>query len=179
MRTGRLKTAEEFVEHAAPQITGREEWFRSEIRERLQGRTLALEDLALEDLAVELLARGLSVRGIEDVFKDETGRLLLSRTAISEIGERLWADYQEFASRDLGEHDCQCRMKTPRLRRSKDPRSTGRTGSSSSDHTGPTPPDTRTCFATSSEPRSRGAKRSGTSVLLPILSGGHAMSRTR
>jgi putative transposase len=30
---------------------------------------------------------------------------LLSRTAVSEIGERLWADYQEFASRDLGEYD--------------------------------------------------------------------------
>ena len=100
VRTGRLKTAEGFVEYAAPQITGREEPIRSEIRERLQGRTQALEDLA-----VELLARGLSVRGIEDVFKDETGRLLLSRTAVSEIGERLWADYQEFASRDLGEYD--------------------------------------------------------------------------
>ncbi|MCY3701509.1 MAG: transposase [Rhodospirillales bacterium] len=54
---------------------------------------------------MELLARGLSVRDIEDVFKDETGRLLLSRTAVSEIGERLWADYQEFASRDLGGYD--------------------------------------------------------------------------
>ena len=63
VRTGRLKTAEGFVEYAAPQITGREEPFRSEIRERLQGRTLALEDLA-----VELLAHGLSVRGIEDVL---------------------------------------------------------------------------------------------------------------
>ena len=48
-----------------------------------------------------MLARGLSVRDIEDAFKDETGRLLLSRTAISEIGERLWADYQEFSTRDL------------------------------------------------------------------------------
>ena len=41
---------------AAPQIAGREEPFRSEIRESLKGRTQALEDLA-----VELLARGLSV----------------------------------------------------------------------------------------------------------------------
>ena len=60
---------------------------------------------ALEDLAVELLARGLSVRDIEDAFRDETGRLLLSRTAVSELGERLWADYQEFATRDLSEYD--------------------------------------------------------------------------
>jgi transposase-like protein len=52
-----------------------------------------------------MLARGLSVRDIEDAFKDETGRLLLSRTAVSELGERLWSDYQEFAGRDLSEYD--------------------------------------------------------------------------
>ena len=100
VRTGRLKTAEGFVDYAAPQIAGRAAPFRSEIRESLKGRTQALEDLA-----VEMLARGLSVRDIEDAFRDESGRLLLSRTAVSEIGERLWADYQEFAARDLGEYD--------------------------------------------------------------------------
>jgi putative transposase len=100
VRTGRLKTAEGMIEYAAPQVSGRNEPFRSEIREHLKGRTQALEDLA-----VELLARGLSVRDIEDAFKDETGRLLLSRTAVSEIGERLWADYQEFATRELSEYD--------------------------------------------------------------------------
>ena len=99
-RPGRLKTAEGLVEYAAPQIAGRDEPFRSEIREHLKGRTQALEELA-----VELLARGLSVRDIEDAFKDETGRLLLSKTAVSEIGERLWADYQEFATRELSEYD--------------------------------------------------------------------------
>ncbi len=51
-----------------------------------------------------MLARGLSVRDIEDAFKDETGRLLLSRTAVAELGERLWSDYQEFAGRDLSEY---------------------------------------------------------------------------
>src|SRR5687768_1014688 len=60
---------------------------------------------ALESLAVEMLARGLSVRDIEDAFKDETGRLLLSRTAVSEIGKQLWEDYQAFKSRDLAEYD--------------------------------------------------------------------------
>jgi putative transposase len=100
VRTGWLKTAEGPVDYAAPQIAGRDEPFRSEIRAHLKGRTQALEDLA-----VELLARGLSVRDIEDAFKDESGRLLLSRTAVSEIGERLWADYQEFARRDLSEYD--------------------------------------------------------------------------
>ncbi|ANN60724.1 hypothetical protein EFV37_31765 [Mesorhizobium loti] len=64
-------------------MAGRDAPFRSEIRDHLKGRTEALE-------AVELLARGLSVRDIEDAFKDESGRLLLSKTAVSEIGE-LWA----------------------------------------------------------------------------------------
>src|SRR5262245_47151790 len=100
VRAGRLKTAEGLIDYLAPQITGRDVPFRSKIREHLAGRTQALEELA-----VELLARGLSVRDIEDAFKDETGRLLLSRTAVSEIGERLWAGYREFATRDLSEYD--------------------------------------------------------------------------
>ena len=73
---------------------------RSELRHHLKGHSEALEDLA-----IEMLARGLSVRDIEDAFKDESGRLLLSRTAVSEIGQRLWEDCQEFATRDLSEHD--------------------------------------------------------------------------
>jgi putative transposase len=52
-----------------------------------------------------MLARGLSVRDIEDAFKDENGRLLLSKTAVSQLGERLWEDYQAFATRDLSEHE--------------------------------------------------------------------------
>ena len=95
-----LKTAEGLIDFAAPQVAGREEPFRSEIRSHLKGRTEALEGLA-----VELLARGLSVRDIEDAFRDENGRLLLSRTAVSELGEQLWADYQDFASRDLSEYE--------------------------------------------------------------------------
>ena len=78
------------MDYAAPQIAGRDEPFRSEIRESLKHRAQALENLA-----VELLARGLSMRNIEDAFRNESGRLLLLRTAMSEIGERLWADYQD------------------------------------------------------------------------------------
>jgi len=54
-------------------------------------------------LAVEMYARGLSTRDIEAVFADADGRSLLSRTAVSEITERLWAEYEAFASRDLSE----------------------------------------------------------------------------
>src|SRR5262249_58126073 len=99
-RPGRLKTAEGLMEYSAPQIAGRDAPFRSAIRGHLKGHTQALEDLA-----IEMLARGLSVRDIEDAFKDESGRLLLSRTAVSEMGARLWEDYQAVAKRDLGEYE--------------------------------------------------------------------------
>jgi putative transposase len=44
------------------------------------------------------------VRDIEDAFRDESGRLLLSRTAVSQLGERLWEDYQAFAKREFSEY---------------------------------------------------------------------------
>jgi putative transposase len=50
-RTGRLKTAEGLMEYSAPQIAGRDEPFRSAIREHLKGHTQGLEDLAIEMLA--------------------------------------------------------------------------------------------------------------------------------
>jgi transposase-like protein len=97
-RTGRLKTAEGLMGYSAPQIAGRDVPFRSPIRAHLKGHTQGLEDLA-----IEMLARGLSVRDIGDAFKDECGRLLLSKTAVPQLGERLWEDYQAFAQRDLSE----------------------------------------------------------------------------
>ncbi len=54
-------------------------------------------------MAVEMHARGLSTRNIEALFADETGRSLLGRSAVSTITERLWAEYEGFASRDLSE----------------------------------------------------------------------------
>ena len=98
-RTGKVKTAEGVVEYAAPQVRDTPEPFVSAIREALGGRTEELERLA-----VELYARGLSTRDIEDTFTDDTGRRLLSRAAVSEITERLWAEYEAFSCRDLSEH---------------------------------------------------------------------------
>jgi transposase-like protein len=99
-RTGRLKTAEGAIEYGMPQIADRAEPFRSRIRELVRGRTEELESLA-----VEMFARGLSVRDIEAAFTDDQGRLLLSKTAVSELSERLWQDYEAFASRDLSEFE--------------------------------------------------------------------------
>ena len=97
-RTGRLKTAEGVVEYSAPQVADRMEPFRSRIREQLGQRRQALEELA-----VEMYARGLSTRDIEAVFRDEAGQSMLSRTAVSEVTERLWSEYESFATRDLAE----------------------------------------------------------------------------
>ncbi len=47
-----------------------------------------------------MYARGTSVRGIEAAFMDDNGRTLLTRTAVSEITERLWAEYEGL--RDAG-----------------------------------------------------------------------------
>jgi putative transposase len=99
-RRGRVKSAEGAIEYSAPQIADRAEPFRSRIREIVGGRTEALEALA-----VEMYARGLSTRDIEALFADEAGKPLLSRTAVSEITERLWAEYESFASRDLSEFE--------------------------------------------------------------------------
>jgi transposase-like protein len=45
----------------------------------------------------------LSTRDIEAAFQDETGASLLSRTAVSQVTERLWQEYEAFAGRDLSE----------------------------------------------------------------------------
>src|SRR5438045_8691704 len=52
-----------------------------------------------------MYGRGLSTGDIEALFAREDGRCLLSRTAVSEITERLWAEYEAFASRDLSEFE--------------------------------------------------------------------------
>jgi transposase-like protein len=99
-RTGRLKTAEGEVEYSVPQVRGLDEPYRSRVRPELGKRTEALEDLA-----VEMYARGLSTRDIEAALCDEHGRSLLSRTAVSQVTERLWEEYEAFASRDLSEYE--------------------------------------------------------------------------
>ena len=97
-RTARLGSAEGSIEFAVPQVRGLRGW-RSQVREALSGRSEELERLA-----IERYARGLSVRDIERAFTDRSGRCRLTRTAVSELTERLWNDYQAFASRDLSVH---------------------------------------------------------------------------
>jgi transposase-like protein len=93
---GRLRTAEGFVDVAVPQIRGAAEPFRSSLMSFLDGNSEVLESLVNE-----MYARGLSTRDVEDAFRDATGELLISNSAVSEITDRLWEDYQAFIARDL------------------------------------------------------------------------------
>ena len=87
-RLGRLKTAEGIVEYAVPQVTGTAEPWASEVKQALSGRTEELERLV-----VEMYARGLSMRDIEAAFTGADGRCVLTKSAASQVTERLWEDY--------------------------------------------------------------------------------------
>jgi putative transposase len=97
-RRSRLPTAEGAIEYGVPQVADRPEPFVSRVRAGLAGRTAELERLA-----VEMFARGLSTRDIEAAFRDATGATTLSRSAVSQVTERLWQEYEAFATRDLSE----------------------------------------------------------------------------
>jgi transposase-like protein len=97
-RAARLKSAEGAIEFSVPQVRGLRGW-RSQVREALAGSSEELERLA-----IEMYARGLSVRDIEAAFTDRRGRCRLTRTAVSQLTEQLWSDYQAFTSRDLSAH---------------------------------------------------------------------------
>ena len=97
-RESGLRTAEGEVRFAVPQLREIDPSALTAVRDVLKGRTEALEQLA-----VEMYARGCSTRDVEAIFRDESGRSLLSRTAVSELTETLWAEYEDFATRDLSE----------------------------------------------------------------------------
>jgi transposase-like protein len=92
----RLRTAEGNVSVSVPQVRGAGEVFRPQLLSFLDGNSEVLERLVCE-----MYARGMSTRDIEDAFKGEDGTMLLSRTAVSEVTDRLWEDYQTFLARDL------------------------------------------------------------------------------
>jgi transposase-like protein len=95
---GRIRTAEGSIGVAVPQVRGASAPFRSTLMSFLDGNSEVLERLV-----TEMYARGLSTRDVEDAFTDVTGVPLISRTAVSEITDRLWEDYQGFIGRDLSE----------------------------------------------------------------------------
>jgi putative transposase len=96
-KPGRMRSAEGEIALAVPQVRETEQPYRSKLMEFFKGNTDVLDYLVLQ-----MYTRGLSTRDIEDAFRDPTtGELLLGRTAISEITDSLWEEYQRFCVRDL------------------------------------------------------------------------------
>jgi transposase-like protein len=93
---GRIRTAEGEIVVQVPQVRDAPETYRSQLMTFFRGNSDVLERLA-----VEMYARGLSTRDIEDALEEATGNRLLSRTAVSQITEVLWDEYEAFAQRDL------------------------------------------------------------------------------
>jgi transposase-like protein len=95
---GRVRTAEGAMEVRVPQVRDAGETYRSSLMSFLEGNSDVLDRLV-----TEMYARGLSTRDVEDAFRDATGELLISRSAVSEITDQLWQDYQDFIARDLSD----------------------------------------------------------------------------
>jgi transposase-like protein len=98
---GRICTAEGVLDVRVPQVRETQgEPFRSTLMGFLDGNSDVLENLV-----AEMYARGLSTRDVEDAFRDATGQLLISRSAVTGITDRLWEQFQAFAARDLSAVD--------------------------------------------------------------------------
>ena len=96
-RPGYVEGAEGRIKVEVPQVRGIAGYSST-----LMG-FLADHSEVLQRLATEMYARGLSTRDIEAAFTDATGRCLLSRTAVSELTDTLWQEYEAFCQRDLSE----------------------------------------------------------------------------
>jgi transposase-like protein len=94
---GRIRSAEGEIVLQVPQVRETQEPYRSKLMNFLRGNSDVLEYLV-----VQMYTRGLSTRDIEEAFRDPySGELLLGRSAVSELTDSLWEDYQAFCERDL------------------------------------------------------------------------------
>jgi transposase-like protein len=95
-REGQLRTAEGSIPIEIPKVRGTDTPFNSKLWPLLAQRTPALENLA-----VEAYAMGLSTRDVESLFTTDAGQRLLSKSAVSDLSDRLWEEYEAFCERDL------------------------------------------------------------------------------
>lgn len=95
-----IKTAEGKIRIEKPQVSDTKETFQSEVWKHIEGNTEQLERIA-----IEMYVRGCSTRDIEELLKDKWGRVLLSKSAISQLNKRLWEEYEAFCKRDLSGYD--------------------------------------------------------------------------
>ena len=99
-KSRQLRTAEGTVPVWRPQVRETAEPLESRLWAFLHGHSDVLQRLV-----AEMYARGLSTRDIEEALTDATGTCLLSRSAVSEITETLWEEYEAFATRDLSGYE--------------------------------------------------------------------------
>lgn len=98
-KPGRIRSAEGEIGLDMPQVRGSAEPYRSKLLEFLRGNSDVLEYLV-----TQMYSRGLSTRDVENAFRaPHTGEMLLSRSAVSQITDSLWEDYQAFCQRDLSD----------------------------------------------------------------------------
>jgi transposase-like protein len=96
-KPGRIRSTEGEIQVEVPQVRDTPEPYQSRLMVFLRGNSDVLDYLV-----TQMYTRGLSTRDIEDSFRDpQTGKSLLSRTAVSEITESLWEEFQAFRERDL------------------------------------------------------------------------------
>ena len=96
----KIKTGEGEICVYKPQVRNTEERFCSKLAAFFRNNTEVLEKLA-----VEMYARGLSTRDIEDALIEATGDMILSKTAVSNVTEILYKEFEEFQNRDLSEFE--------------------------------------------------------------------------
>ncbi|NLO73632.1 MAG: IS256 family transposase, partial [candidate division WS1 bacterium] len=94
-RPGHLDSAEGRIDLQVPQVRG-VPGYHSKLLEFLGDNSEVLEQLV-----TEMYARGLSTRDVEEALTDATGECILGRSAVSELTDRLWEEYEAFSARDL------------------------------------------------------------------------------
>ena len=95
--TGKVKTAEG-ASNTRAEVRDTPQPFISSVRRALAGRTRELERLAVE-LYVRFVDADIEVC----VYRPDGSKASVAG-AVSEITERLWAEYEDFCKRDLSEH---------------------------------------------------------------------------
>jgi len=96
-RPGHVDSAEGRIDVQVPQVRG-VPGYHSKLLEFLGDNSEVLEQLV-----TEMYARGLSTRDVEEALTDATGECILGRSAVSELTDRLWEEYEAFSARDLSE----------------------------------------------------------------------------
>jgi transposase-like protein len=97
---GTVKTAEGVFRLQVPQVRGLREPYRSKLWAAL-GRTSDV----LTRLIVEMYAGGMSQRDIESALEKALGQFVVSKSAVSDMTDRLPHEYEAFRSRDLSGFD--------------------------------------------------------------------------